>query len=291
MLERKNVNWNAYNRLTSAAVACRHTGHMGGHLSVSVSPHVLVIDDVPEDIRSLLQALRAQQWRVSLATSGEQGYQRAQSLEPDLILLDVRMPDMDGFALCRLLQELPRVRDTPILFLTSANAPTERLEGLSHGGVDYILKTCDPAELIARVKIHLRLADRTAAAPQGEQDGTPITHDEVVLRAAMRLISGRLAEPFTLEQIAADVGTYEKRLSAIFRQRLGMTVFAWIREERLRKGRALLVETTLGMQDIAEQVGFRSASNFTTAFRERVGVTPSQYRQAAQQGAALAEPP
>jgi transcriptional regulator GlxA family with amidase domain len=70
-----------------------------------------------------------------------------------------------------------------------------------------------------------------------------------------------------------------------------MTVFAWIREERLRKGRALLVETTLGMQDIAEQVGFRSASNFTTAFRERVGVTPSQYRQAAQQGAALAEPP
>ncbi|BDU21449.1 putative two-component response regulator [Dyella sp. GSA-30] len=291
MLERKNVNWNAYNRLTPAAVACRHTGHMGGHLSVSVSPHVLVIDDVPEDIRSLLQALRAQQWRVSLATTGEQGYQRAQSLEPDLILLDVRMPDMDGFALCRLLQELPRVRHTPILFLTSANAPTERLEGLSHGGVDYILKTCDPAELIARVKIHLRLAERTAATPQDEQDGTAVTHDEVVLRAAMRLISGRLAEPFTLEQIAADVGTYEKRLSAIFRQRLGMTVFAWIREERLRKGRALLVETTLGMQDIAEQVGFRSASNFTTAFRERVGVTPSQYRQAAQQGAALTEPP
>lgn len=264
---------------------------MGGHLSVSVAPHILVIDDVPEDIRSLLQALRAQPWRVSLATSGEQGYQRAQSLEPDLILLDVRMPDMDGFALCRLLQELPRVRDTPILFLTSANAPTERLEGLSHGGVDYILKTCDPAELIARVKIHLRLADRAVAVAQDEPGATPITHDEVVLRAAMRLISGRLSEPFTLEQIAVDVGTYEKRLSSIFRQRLGMTVFSWIREERLRKGRTLLLETTLGMQDIAEQVGFRSASNFTTAFRERVGVTPSQYRQAAQQAAALTESP
>src|ERR1700761_4210150 len=113
----------------------------GGHLSVSVSPHVLVIDDVPENIRSLLQALRAQSWRGRLATSGEQGYQRAQALEPDLILLDVRMPDMDGFALCRLLQELPRVRNTPVLFLTSAHTPTERLEGLSHGGGDYSPQT------------------------------------------------------------------------------------------------------------------------------------------------------
>lgn len=258
-------------------------------MSVSVSPHILVIDDVPEDIRSLLQALRAQSWRVSLATSGQQGYQRAQSLTPDLILLDVRMPGMDGFAVCRLLQELPHVRNTPILFLTSANAPNERLEGLNQGGVDYILKTCEPGELIARVKIHLRLAGRTESVPGDEQEVTPVTHDEVVLRAAMRLISSRLSEPFTLEQIAADVGTYEKRLSAIFRQRMGATVFAWIREERLRKGRSLLVETTLGMQDIAEQVGFRSASNFTTAFRERVGVTPSQYRQAAQQGAPVVE--
>lgn len=259
-------------------------------MSVPDSPHILVIDDAPEDIRALLHALRAQSWRVSLATSGHQGYQRAQSLVPDLILLDVRMPDMDGFALCRLLQELPQVRETPVLFLTSANAPGERLEGLSHGGVDYILKNCEPAELLARVKIHLRLAERIGAPAQDEQAASPpITHDEVLLRAAMRLITGRLSEPFTLEQIATDVGTYEKRLSAIFRQRLGMTVFAWIREERLRKGRALLLETTLGMQDIAEQVGFKSASNFTTAFRERMGVTPSQFRQG-QQHAASVEP-
>ena len=237
----------------------------------------------------MLHALRAQPWRVSLATSGHQGYQRAQSLAPDLILLDVRMPDMDGFALCRLLQELPQVRDTPILFLTSANAPGERLEGLSHGGVDYILKTCEPAELLARVKIHLRLAERTSSVTTSDQHISPVTHEDVVLRAAMRLIGSRLSEPFTLEQIAADVGTYEKRLSAIFRQRLGTTVFGWIREERLRKGRALLLETTLGMQDIAEQVGFRSASNFTTAFRERMGVTPSQYRQASQQPVAPVE--
>jgi len=62
-------------------------------------------------------------------------------------------------------------------------------------------------------------------------------------------------------------------------------VFAWIREERLRKSRQLLVDTELGMQEIAETIGFRSACNFTTAFRERLGVTPSQYRKAARQDA------
>jgi DNA-binding response OmpR family regulator len=250
------------------------------------SPHILVIDDAPEAIRPLVEALRAQPWRVTLATSGQQGYQRAQLLVPDLILLDVRMPGMDGFALCRLLQESPRTRGIPVLFLTSAGATDERLAGLSQGGVDYILKTCDPGELVARVRIHLRLMPRPdlAAHRPEEQEALP-TQDEVVLRAAMRLIAGRLAEPLSLEQIAGAVGTYDKRLSAIFRQHLGMTVFAWIREERLRRGRQLLADTRLGMQDIAESVGFRSACNFTTAFRERMGVTPSQFRREAQAAA------
>jgi DNA-binding response OmpR family regulator len=245
--------------------------------------HILVIDDAPENIRGLLQVLRTQPWRVTLATTAQQGYQRAQSLLPDLILLDVRMPGMDGFALCRLLQELPRASETPILFLTSAASAEERLEGLNHGAVDYILKSCDPAELLARVQIHLRLARRVDIAEAAEAGAS--TRDEVMLRAAMRLIGKRLSAAFTLEEIAAGVGTYDKRLSSIFRERLGMTVFAWIREERLRKSRELLADTTLGMQEIAENIGFRSACNFTTAFRERLGVTPSQYRKAAKQGA------
>lgn len=253
-------------------------------MSVMDSPHILVIDDAPEDIRTLLNALHAERWRVSLATSGRQGYERAQLLAPDLILLDVRMPGMDGFALCRLLQELPAERQCPILFLTSADSPDERLEGLTHGGVDYILKSCAPEELLARVRIHLRLARGHDTQAKSAEDAMAVSPDEVVLRAAMRLIGRRLGESFSLEEIAADVGTYDKRLSAIFRQHMGTTVFAWIREERLRRGRELLADTGLGMQEIAEHVGFRSACNFTTAFRERVGVTPSQYRKAAQQG-------
>jgi two component transcriptional regulator, AraC family len=245
-------------------------------------PHILVIDDAPEGIRDLLQALRDEPFRVSLATTAQQGVQRTQALAPDLILLDVRMPGMDGFTVCRLLQAIQPARDTPILFLTAASSEEERLAGLGQGAVDYILKSCSPAELLARVRIHLRLTRR--GVPHDAPLDKPLGRDEVVLRAAMRYISQRLAEPLGLDDIAAAVGTYDKRLSAIFRQNLGTTVFAWIREERLRKSRELLTTTTLGMQDIADSIGFRSAANFATAFRERLGVTPGDYRKAATRG-------
>ena len=240
------------------------------------SPHILVIEDSPEQLRALQTLLRGEGYRVTLATDGRQGFQRALALQPDLILLDVRMPVLDGFATCRLLKEAPRTAHIPVIFLSSAGAIEERLEGLTHGGVDYVLKPCHPDEVLARVRIHMQLAPRTPVAAGAE---VFLSHDEITLRAAMRLIRDQLGSLPSLEEIARKVGTHDKRLSAIFRQHLDTTVFAWIREERLRKGRELLAETSLGLQDIAESVGFRSACNFITAFRERMGVTPNQFRK------------
>ncbi|GLQ99438.1 response regulator transcription factor [Dyella mobilis] len=245
-------------------------------------PLILVIDDQPEEIRAVIELFRGEQLRVNVATDMRQGYERAMALSPDLILLDVRMPHVDGFAGSRLLKESPRTRDIPIIFLSSAGTEDERLEGLLHGAVDYVLKPCLPAEVLARVRIHLRLASRTAAT----EPSTPpelLSPDEVILRAAMRFIGGNLAALPPLAEIAHKVGTHDKKLSAIFRQYLQVTVFAWIRDERLRRGRELLSDSRMSMQDIAEQVGFRSACNFTTAFRERTGVTPSAFRRRLQE--------
>ncbi|GGA02683.1 helix-turn-helix domain-containing protein [Dyella caseinilytica] len=241
-------------------------------------PLILVIDDRPEEIRAVTELFRNEQLRVSVATDMRQGYERAVALMPDLILLDVRMPHVDGLAGSRLLKESPRTRDIPIIFLSSAGAQDERLEGLLHGAVDYVLKPCLPAEVLARVRIHLRRAPRTVV-PEPSTPPALLSPDEVILRAAMRFIGANLAKLPSLAEIAHKVGTHDKKLSAIFRQYLGMTVFAWIRDERLRRGRELLADSRMSMQDVAEQVGFRSACNFTTAFRERMGVTPSAFRQ------------
>lgn len=242
-------------------------------------PHILLIDDQPDETQGLHALLHRQECRLTLAGSGQQGLQRAQALLPDLILMDVRMPQMDGFTVCRLLKEEPRTRHIPVIFLTSAASPEERLEGLTHGGVDYVLKPCLPEEVLARVRIHLRLAQRSAGQPSAQTPESLLSPDEIVLRAAVRFIGQQLAELPSLEDIARKAGTHGKRLSALFQQHMGMTVFAFVREERLRRGRELLADTGLNMQEIANLTGFRSACNFTTAFRERMGMTPSQFRR------------
>ena len=252
--------------------------HPQGNGVTAKQPFVLVIDDRPEDIRSVTELLRAEGMRVNLATDARQGCQRAQALRPDLILLDVRMPGADGLAACRILKADPQTRDIPIIFFSSASTDAERLDGLLNGGVDYILKPCLPMEVLARVRIHLKLAARTAEVTTQMEPEAVLPQDEVILRAAMRFIQANLAELPELGEIANKAGTYGKRLSAIFRERLGTTVFHWIREERLRRSRELLAHSHLGMQDIADQIGFRSACNFTTAFRERMGMTPTAYR-------------
>lgn len=247
-------------------------------------PFVLIIDDHPEGIRAVTELLRAESIRVNLATDPNQGYQRAQALRPDLILLDVRMPGQDGFAVCRMLKANPRTQDIPVIFLSSANAHEERLEGLVNGGVDYIAKPCPPMEVLARIRIHLKLSPRAAKARTSMEPDALLSPDQVTLRAAMRFIHAHLADLPPLAEIASKSGTHSKRLSAIFREQLGVTVFHWVREERLRRGRELLASSRMNMQDIAEQIGFRSACNFTTAFRQRMGVTPSAFRSNVQAG-------
>lgn len=254
------------------------------------TPHILIVDDTVNDVQPLLKLLQTQPWRLSFASDPQQGYHRALALRPDLILLDVRMPKMSGFTLCRLLREAAPTRATPVIFLTSSSSLEERLEGFALGGVDYVLKPFEPHEVLARIRLHLQLVRRVEAAEAlPVEPATPVDADQVALQAAMRFIEQNLEVLPSLAEIAQKVGTHEKRLSGIFRERLGSTVFGYVREARLLKGQALLLSGAMNMQDIAEQIGFKSAANFATAFRERFAMTPSLFRQQAQgaQGAGV----
>lgn len=233
--------------------------------------------------------LRRQLYHVRSASDGMAGYQAALAQPPDLILLDVRMPGLDGFAACRLLKANPATRHIPIIFLSALDEPDERVAGLAMGGVDFVAKPYHPAEVFARVRIHLELAGLRRAVGIAPPTAPPGPHDpeEVVALAALRLIDDNLGVQLTLASIARAIGTYEKRLSQVFRKHVGMTVFGYLGEARIRRARQLLADTDLSVQQIAEQTGFRSAANFATAFREQTDSTPTAYRQATRrQGAA-----
>ncbi|HEX2957365.1 MAG TPA: two-component system response regulator [Chitinispirillaceae bacterium] len=118
---------------------------------------VLVVDDNKKNIDVVLNTLR-DICDVSTALSGRTALQLARKSPPDLILLDVMMPDLDGFEVCRILKKDPQTAEIPVLFLTGMTDVEEKLIGFDVGAVDYIIKPFEPVEMIARVKTHMALA-------------------------------------------------------------------------------------------------------------------------------------
>lgn len=256
---------------------------------------LLVVDDNIDELKLLLEVLRDTGYRITIAFDALEGYRRATALATDLVLLDVRMGTTDGFTACRLLKADPATADIPVIFVSSSATPQQRLLGLKSGAVDYILKPFEPAEVLARVEIHLALAERRrrqeasgvavradAAAPPHEDVGAAAEGtgpDRALVQAVERLVLAELDKVLSLHDLAARVGTHEKRLSRVFKARTGRTVFEFVREARLCEARRLLDCSVMRIEEIAAAVGFSNAANFATAFREHFGHTPTAFRR------------
>lgn len=245
--------------------------------AVQQRPHILIVDDNPDELRLLVELLKSALFRITIAFDGAQGYKRAVAVAPDLILMDIRMPITDGFTACRLLGTDPATKSVPIIFLTASRSLDDRLLALKDNGVDFILKPFEPAEVLARIKIHLKRNATHVGAPVLPR--VRLSADQIIVNTAMSYLTQCLADPPDLKALARKVGTYEKKLSYAFRMQTGRTVFEFVRDERLRIARHLLLETNLSVTDIAAEVGFSSAANFATAFRKQLHVTPSEYRE------------
>ena len=118
---------------------------------------ILVVDDTPDNLRLLISILAEQGYDVRPASDGEFALQSACATPPDLILLDIKMPDMDGYAVCEQLKADARTRDIPVIFISALNEITDKLNGFALGGVDYITKPFQTDEVLARVHTHLTL--------------------------------------------------------------------------------------------------------------------------------------
>jgi DNA-binding response OmpR family regulator len=241
-------------------------------------PTILLIDDSVSELRVLIDMLSARKWRTLVCFDGLDGYRKASIKQPDLILLDVRMPGMDGFGTCRRLKADPRTQAIPVIFLTSAEDKEDRLTGLSLGAVDYIIKPyVSEEEVLARLGIHLELARRLGSAPAITANAT--SEQSSLVAAATAFLLDHLSNPPSPEALALQLGTNEKRLNDAFNEAFSLPVFGWLREQRLRLARQLLVQTDTPIADVAAHCGYSSAANFSTAFKERFECTPRDFRR------------
>jgi pilus assembly protein CpaE len=139
-----------------------------------MSQKILIIDDDLDTLRLVGLMLQRQGYQISAATNGQQGLEKAFEEDPDLILLDVMMPDMDGYEVTRRLRSNPSTLETPILMFTAKTQLDDKVIGFEVGANDYLTKPTHPSELQARVKTLLaRVGDRkaTASATQDENRG------------------------------------------------------------------------------------------------------------------------
>lgn len=253
---------------------------------------VLLVDDSVTDLRVLIDLMTLRDLRFSVAQDGERGYQQALALQPGLILLDVNLPKMDGYAVCRRLKSNPLTVSIPVIFLTAETDLEERLKGFAAGGVDYISKPFEAQEVLARVGVHLELAVRRArlieasltAEEQAERAAVFASLDEVLVAAAQKILRDSMSNPPSLEDVARQVGSNRRKLNDAFQALCGQPVFGWLREERLRQAHEMVTGTDAAVSVISDCLGYSTPANFTKAFREHFGCTPTELRDSLGRG-------
>ncbi|MEJ2610813.1 MAG: response regulator [Candidatus Thiodiazotropha sp.] len=168
------------------------------------SHYILAVDDTPASLRLLTDILSSEGYQVRSAINGELALRAAKTQAPQLILLDISMPEMDGFEVCRHLKRVPKLRDVPVIFVSALSEMQDKLEGFDIGGVDYVTKPFQREELLARVHTHIELhrlqnhleemvEERTQSLMESERRLTESLLESVSAVAAMV----ELRDPYT----------------------------------------------------------------------------------------------
>lgn len=121
--------------------------------------NILIVDDQPNNLRVLFTYLQARSMKVLIADSGKRAIDQIERQPPDIILMDVMMPGMDGFETCRRIKRNKRLSDIPVIFMTALTDMKDKLTAFSAGGVDYVTKPFQQEEVLARITAHLTIRD------------------------------------------------------------------------------------------------------------------------------------
>jgi len=130
---------------------------MSNQRTEAISENILVVDDTPANLRLLSQMLTEQGYGVRAVTSGARALASARAVPPDLVLLDIKMPGMNGYEVCEHLKADPLTRDIPVIFISALDEIQDKVQAFAVGGVDYITKPFQFKEVLARTETHLSL--------------------------------------------------------------------------------------------------------------------------------------
>ena len=229
--------------------------------------HITTVETAREAISMLLDA----------QNSKERAY--------DLVVSDVMMPDIDGFALLRLIKTNMNISHIPVVMLTSKADVANRLQGLEKGADAYLSKPFDMDELHVVINNLIHKAQHLKGKFSGAQQQKDKVeekvvkgNDDVLMERVMKAVNQHLSDSnYTVEALANDVGLSRAQLHRKMKEMTGISVGEFVRNIRLEQATKLLKEQKINVTQVAYTVGFSSVAHFSTVFRKQFGISPSEY--------------
>jgi CheY-like chemotaxis protein len=172
-------------------------------------PDIVAVDDNPTNLKVLMQMLRENDYKVRLATNGQLALTAVQAKLPDLILLDIMMPDMDGYEVCRRLKANERTKDIPVIFISAIYETIDKITAFAVGGVDYITKPFQHEEVLARIKTHLALRQLQLSLQEKNQELEAKNYELAAALAQVKKLSGLLPICANCKKIRNDAGYWQ----------------------------------------------------------------------------------
>jgi signal transduction histidine kinase/ligand-binding sensor domain-containing protein/CheY-like chemotaxis protein len=248
------------------------------------APLLLIVEDNP-DMRTFIRGYFEDSYQVLEAENGEEGLTTAIEQIPDVIVSDVMMPKMDGYAFCQKLKTDEKTSHIPVILLTARATKESRMEGLETGADDFITKPFDGEELQVRVQNlvdqrkklseHFRKKFELIAAKPSD---APLSRDEKFLIKAQSVVEANLSNPdYGVENFASDMALSRYHLHRKLKALVEQSTTEFIRTIRLTFAINLLKNRAGTISEIAYDAGFNNPTYFTISFKKKYGISPSEY--------------
>ncbi|MEZ0485709.1 hybrid sensor histidine kinase/response regulator transcription factor [Fibrella aquatica] len=257
--------------------------------NTATDDRLLIIDD-NADIRAYVRHIFADDYQIMEAEDGQEGLDMATATLPSLVICDLMMPRLDGFAFCRLLKTQEATSHIPVVMLTAKTTVEDRIQGLELGADDYLTKPFNQAEIQARVRnliqqrqslyqwftTHLPVPPDTTLVPPA-----PLTAEQRFIDRLTGIVVQHLDDTsFSVEALAEAANLSRMQLHRKIKALTNAGATSFIRTIRLTKAAELLLEGDHSVTQVAYAVGFDNLSYFAKVFQEQYGVLPSQYGKA-----------
>jgi CheY-like chemotaxis protein len=250
------------------------------------APLVLVADD-NASVRGYLRDLLGRTYRLVEAVDGAEAWDLVREHRPALVISDVMMPELDGFALCQRIRDDEHLATTPIVLVTARAEEEARLEGWRTGADAYLPKPFSGEELLAvaehLIEVRQMLRERVKVPDWMETKAAALpSPDAEFLDRVQQVVGEHIGDSgFGVEWLATEVGLSARQLQRRLKKLTRLTAAGFIKAMRLEHAARLLREHDVQVQEVAHAVGYEDAGYFSKLFRQAYGVPPSEYAKEA----------